>query len=261
MIVTPVYGTRALKIKSGKQRLLIISDLHLGLTAELAKQGIELPSQIPPTKDRILKLLKKEHPDRLILLGDVKHNIPVTSWQEWKELPDFFSELSDMVQIEILPGNHDGDIEGLVPKDVIIHDSKGILVNNDKIGLMHGHTWPNPRLLGAEIIISGHNHPTIEFKDNLGARITEPSWVKTSIDIKKIPDKIKEGKDISNLELIMVPAFNNLVGGSPINHNMPDKLIGPIFKAGAVRLNEAEIYLLDGTFLGKLKDLKKNWKS
>ncbi|KXB09639.1 hypothetical protein AKJ35_00535 [candidate division MSBL1 archaeon SCGC-AAA833F18] len=252
-----MYGTRALRIESENRRLLVICDLHLGMTAELADQGIEIPSQIPKTKERILNLIEKEKPNRLILLGDIKHNVPITSWQEWRDLPDFFSELNDHAPIEILPGNHDGDIEGLVPQDVIIHDSRGITVSDGKVGLMHGHTWPNPKLLKAETIVTGHNHPIIEFRDKLGARMTEPAWVKAKIDPEKFPEKLRKEITGTGFELLVIPAFNKLIGGAPVNRGIPEELLGPMFKAGAIQLDEAEIYLLDGTFLGELENLKK----
>ncbi|MBS3815036.1 MAG: metallophosphoesterase [Hadesarchaea archaeon] len=257
MTVTPIYGKRALRVESEEQRVLVIGDLHLGITAELSDKGIELPSQIPKTKERILDLVDDEKPDRLIFLGDVKHNIPVTSWGEWRDLPDFFSELSEQVPIEILPGNHDGDIKGLVPKDVIVHDAKGITINKNKVGLLHGHAWPDPKLMKTEKIITGHNHPTMEFQDKLGTRITEPAWVKTKLIPQKLPDELKNEIDGEGPELLIIPAFNKLVGGAPINRGMPEELLGPMFKSGVIQMDEAEVYLLDGTFLGKLKNLRR----
>ena len=53
------------------------------------------------------------------------------------------------------------------------------------------------------------------------------------------------------LELLVMPAFSELVGGATVNREIPEELIGPMFKAGAVKLDEAEAYLLDGKFLGK----------
>ena len=52
-------------------------------------------------------------------------------------------------------------------------------------------------------------------------------------------------------ELLVMSAFSELVGGATVNREIPEELIGPMFKAGAVKLDEAEAYLLDGKFLGK----------
>jgi metallophosphoesterase superfamily enzyme len=54
-----------------------------------------------------------------------------------------------------------------------------------------------------------------------------------------------------------MPAFGELVGGAAVNRRMPDELLGPMFRAGVVSLDEAEVYMLDGTYLGRVKELRK----
>jgi hypothetical protein len=59
-----------------------------------------------------------------------------------------------------------------------------------------------------------------------------------------------------------MPSFNDFLGGRPINETHPRKeigseaLIGPILRLEAVDVDEAELYLLDGTFLGTLNQLR-----
>lgn len=257
MTAVPVRGNPALIVRAGRERTLVVADLHLGTEGELAEKGISLPSQVPRVRKRLLWLIKKLKPDRLILLGDVKHNIPIASWQEWRELPGFFEELSKLVRVEIVRGNHDGGLEGMVPKSVVIHNAKGIVLGKRRrVGLMHGHTWPSPELLDTELLVAAHNHPAIEFRDKFGVRTIEPVWLKGGLNAVKFPKKIR-GKIKGELpELLVMPAFSELVGGAAVNRGIPRELIGPMFKAGAVRLDEAEAYLLDGTFLGKVRDLR-----
>lgn len=258
MVAVPIYGARALVLELERERVLVAADLHLGLEAELAGKGIELPSQIPKVRERLLRLIRQEEPDRLIFLGDVKHNVPITSWQEWRDLPDFFSELSEHVQVEILPGNHDGDIEGLVPRGVVIHDPRGMVIGEHKeIGLMHGHTWPGAELLKTNMIITGHNHPVVEFRDELGARVTEPAWLRYRLEPSKFPKKLQAEIEGEGPQVLVTPAFSELISGAAVNRAMPEELLGPIFKAGAAKLDEAEVYLLDGTFLGEVRSLRK----
>ncbi len=53
-----------------------------------------------------------------------------------------------------------------------------------------------------------------------------------------------------------MPAFNRLLGGVPVNvKKMSNELLGPLLKNNFIDMNNAEIYLLDGTYLGKLKNL------
>lgn len=256
MKISPVQNARALKIDLEKEGILAVGDLHLGISAELADKGIQIPSRIPKVRRRLLKIIRDEGPDRLFFLGDVKHNIPVTSWEEWENLPDFFAELSKRVKVEIVPGNHDGDIEGLIPRDVVLHGAGGTTVGGDGVGFLHGHAWPEPELLRSEAIVMGHNHPIIEFRDELGARVREPAWVRTRLKPENLPEELREEVKGEGPEITVVPAFSKLVGGGIVNREIPEKLLGPIFKADAIDLEDAEIHLLDGTFLGKLKDLR-----
>ncbi len=258
MVAVPIYCARALTLELEGERALIAADLHLGLEVELSKMGIELPNQLPKVKERLLRLVQQEEPDRLILLGDVKHNVPITSWQEQRDLPDFFAELGEHARVEILPGNHDGNIKGLVPEGTVVHDPRGIVVGEGKrVGLLHGHAWPNPELLKTDLIITGHNHPAVEFRDELGARMTEPVWLRYGIDPSKFPKKLQGEIEGDGPQILVAPAFSELISGAAVNRALPEELLGPIFKSGAAKLDGAEVYLLDGTFLGTLGDLKK----
>jgi hypothetical protein len=256
MVATPIRGTPALLIKSARERALIVADLHLGIEGELASKGVSLPSQIPKINERLIELIEQRRPDRLIFLGDVKHNVPIASWQEWRELPGFFEELAKLVHIEVIRGNHDGGLDGMVPRGVKIHGARGIVLGKRKrVGLMHGHTWPSPELLNAKLLVAAHNHPAVEFRDELGGRTVEPVWLRAKLDETKFPKKLREG--IKNMlpELLVMPAFSDLVGGAAVNRTIPQELLGPMFKTGAVKLERAEAYLLDGTFLGIIRDL------
>jgi putative SbcD/Mre11-related phosphoesterase len=262
MNATPIHGTPALLINVARERVLVVADLHLGIEAELASGGVGLPSQMPRIKERLIELIHRQDPDRLIFLGDVKHNVPVAAWQEWRELPEFFADLAKLTRVEIVPGNHDGDIEGMVPSGVVIHGPKGmVLGRRRRVGLIHGHAWPSPKVLKVELLVAAHNHPAVEFRDELGARTIEPVWLRCRIEPKKFPEKLRNAVEGGGPELLVMPAFSELVGGGTVNRAIPEELLGPMFKAGAVRLEEAEVHLLDGTFLGTvaaLRELKKD---
>jgi hypothetical protein len=59
-----------------------------------------------------------------------------------------------------------------------------------------------------------------------------------------------------------MPSFNDFLGGRPINATRPRKeigseaLIGPLLRSEAVDVDNADLYLLDGTFLGSLNHLR-----
>src|SRR2546428_822224 len=56
-------------------------------------------------------------------------------------------------------------------------------------------------------------------------------------------------------EAIVVPSFNELCGGMPVN-DVRARFIGPLFDEALVRVEDASIHLLDGTNLGRLGDIK-----
>jgi len=258
MNAKPILGTPALLINFPKEKVIAVSDLHLGLEAELAKEGVELPSQMSKVKERLIDLIHKHSPDRLVMLGDVKHNVPIVAWQEWRELPEFFADLAKLTRVEIVLGNHDGDIEGMVPPEVTIHNPKGLVLGaRKKVGFIHGHAWPSPEVLKVELLVAGHNHPAVELRDELGARTIEPVWLRSRLEPKKFPKKLRDAIEDGGPRFLVMPAFSELVGGSAINRAIPEELLGPMFKAGAVKLDEAEAILLDGTFLGTVATLKK----
>lgn len=254
MRIRLVEGEPALILDINGERALVVADLHLGVEKELAESGISLPSQMPKVRQKLLELLEVEKPDRLIFLGDVKHNVPVASWQEWRELPGLFAELSKLARIEILPGNHDGDIRGMIAGDVVIREAGGMVMG--RAGLLHGHAWPKAELLRAGLLVMGHNHPAVELRGELGNRATERVWLRCRLDRSKFPAGLREGFGKEPPELLVMPAFSEVVGRSVINRAMPEELLGPIFKAGAARVEEAEVYMLDGTFLGTVEALR-----
>lgn len=256
MDISPVKNTRALKISLEDSEVLVVGDLHLGISAELSRKGIELPNQIREVQRRLQRIIREEEAEQLFFLGDIKHNIPITSRQEWENLPRFFSDLGEEVEIDVVVGNHDGDIQGLIPKEVGLHGSKGTTIGGGRIGLLHGHAWPAPELMRAEEIIMGHNHPIIEFRDDLGGRVKEPAWMKTRVNVENLPEELQEEVDGEGPRVTIAPAFSKLVGGEAINKKTDEKLLGPLFNADAIEIDGSEIYLLDGTFLGKLEDLR-----
>ena len=108
--ITPIIEEPAL-IVTNTEISLVVADIHLGIEWDLYRSGINLPSQMEERLDRILGYIQANSPDRVILLGDVKHNVPQVSWQEKDEIPRFLETLAEYAHVDIFPGNHDGGIE------------------------------------------------------------------------------------------------------------------------------------------------------
>ncbi|WP_340820815.1 metallophosphoesterase [Methanolobus sp. WCC4] len=260
--IDPIIDEPALVV-SNETKALVIADVHLGIEWDLYRSGFSIPSRMKYGLERVLAYIKQVSPDRIILLGDVKHNVPQISWQERDEIPYFLSTLSDHAIVDIFPGNHDGGIEYLLPDDgdINVHPVRGSVIEN--VGYFHGHTWPDPKLLNAEYIITAHNHPTIRLTDSLGFAMVEQSWIRTRLDLQVLQGHFtslelsKENGNWNDPELIVVPSFNELCGGVAFNESMHDDLLGPLFSSKGVDIDNAQAYLLDGTQLGKLKNIRK----
>jgi metallophosphoesterase superfamily enzyme len=223
--------------------------------------------------EKIVKLLISHKPAILVLLGDVKHTVSRIEFSEWHDVPDFFEKISKFVHdIKIIPGNHDGNLEALVPRTVEITSPKGEIILDD-VGVFHGHAWPSVELLKCKYLIMGHLHPVITLRDDFGFRTTRQVWIKAECSINKLA--LSLGKNVSNKsrefldsflskdsfsELIIIPSFNGLLGGQPVNINsQPDQenvYFGPILRSRSIEMYKAEVYMLDGTFLGKIGNLK-----
>lgn len=230
---------------------LVVGDLHLGIESEFYKSGFMIPSRIERIKERILKMAFDNRCKKLVLLGDVKHDFHGVSWQEEREIPAFLEDLAKRLEVHVCPGNHDGNLREIAPKKIRIHPNSGFRLGSCFFN--HGQSWPGKDWLDAEVLVTGHNHPVIEFRDSLGFRSIEQCWLRAKLDRKKIKEKYGEAGAVK--EAVLAPAFNSLVGGMPVNRESEGEL-GPLMKNGIVRLNECGVYLLDGTYLGKVKNLK-----
>jgi metallophosphoesterase superfamily enzyme len=222
----------------------------------------------------LLKLIKESKPTRLILLGDVKDAITKVAMEDWKDIPEFFGDINKEVSdIQVLLGNHDGNLEPLLPETVKILPASGASFGD--VGLFHGHAWPAPELLECRSLITGHVHPTVAIRDPMGLRITRQVFVKAPCNGEQLAKSLLNflgTRNNSNLnttldsqfkvsQLFIMPSFNQFLGGRPINERKrgkkkTDALIGPILRSGCVNIDEAEVYLLDGTFLGTVDQLK-----
>ena len=240
----PILNEPALFISNKK--ILVVADLHIGIETELREYGLHADSQTQKMIDNLISLCRKYRPKEIVLLGDIKHNIPSSTIQERKDVKNFLEAIQAYGVIHILPGNHDGNIKKISPKDILIHPSDGVIIGN--IGFVHGHRWPNKEIMLCEQIIIGHTHPTIMLTDRLGYKTFEPCWLKG----KTIEDKLKERYPSSaEVQILVMPAFNPLCGGIAVNK---EGIMGPIGKI--MDIKNAQVYLLDGSSLGRVKDIQ-----
>jgi putative SbcD/Mre11-related phosphoesterase len=266
-------------IKTEKSKTLLIADPHIGWENELQRKGIHVPSQTIKLLDKLTALITQYKPDSVVILGDVKYTVMKTELGEWHDIPDFFNKLSSLVKdVAIVRGNHDANLEPLLPENVKMLPATGTIIGD--VGVFHGHKWPSPELLKCKTLVMGHLHPVVVFRDPAGFKITRQVWMKADCNtealakvfLEKHGAKIKGtteqtlknhfGFKAKTSELLIMPSFNDFLGGRPINEAHPKKetgaegLIGPVLRSHAVDVAHSEFFLLDGTFLGTLNQLK-----
>ena len=172
-------------IKTAKKKTLVIADPHLGWELALQEKGIHVPSQTPKILKKLVALLSKYKPDVLLILGDVKYTVVASEPGEWRDIPDFFSEIKKHVaEVDIVRGNHDANLEPMLPENIKLHPATGVIV--DDVGLFHGHKWPSPALLGCKTLIMGHLHPVVVFRDPAGFKLTRQVWMKADCNTEAL---------------------------------------------------------------------------
>ena len=278
-MITPLRPHPAALIRTQKTRTMVIADLHIGWEMALSQKGIYVPTQMPKLLQTLKKLLSIYKPSKLLILGDVKYTVVTADIGEWHDIPDFFDELRKQIkEICIIRGNHDGNLEALLPERIRILPATGTILG--EVGVFHGHRWPSPSLLRCKTILMGHVHPIVVFRDPAGFRVTRQVWVKAQCNTIELTRAILEKNRVKiendpqetlrkhykirpkTSQLFIMPSFNDFLGGRPLNERKssvsakPEIIVGPVLRLKAVDMENAETYLLDGTFLGTLNQLR-----
>jgi len=260
-----VMGYAALLLSKPGHRVLVVADLHIGWESTLADKGFHIPSQVGKMLQALKRLIKAYRPRSLIFLGDVKHTITGAEAEEWAEIPGFFEVLKGLVpEVLVIPGNHDGKLSSLLPEGVELLDPGGLALWGS-FGLFHGHAWPSPELLACKWLITGHVHPVVVFKQGPYFRTSSRAWLVMDCDGDALARELARRGRATGLpepgvkKLVVMPSFNEFLGGQAVNKPRPgdEALIGPVLRSGCVRLGGAEVYLLDGTFMGRVDQLKR----
>jgi uncharacterized protein len=212
-----------------KEKILIISDLHLGYEEALNKQGYLIPRfQFEEIIKKLKSILKKVNPNKIIINGDLKHEFGNISKLEWKQVTDLIDFFKNK-EIILIKGNHDNILGPIAKKKNVKLVDK---YETDNILITHGHKVP--KKLNKTIII-GHEHPAISFEDRKDQKF-------------KCFLKGKYKKHT----LIVTPSFNLISSGTDITKQ---KLLSPFLKHN---LNNFEVYIIEDKVykFGKVKDIK-----
>jgi len=149
------------------ERMLIISDLHIGKAAHFRKAGIQVPSTVSRTDlDKLSLLIEQYAPDTLLVTGDMFHhqmNSEVESFREWRIA---FPQL----RIMLIKGNHDLlENEDYAALSIEVHAKE----------VLHGpfrFVHDQPKIFDEYYNITGHIHPGITIYGKARQQIKLPCF-------------------------------------------------------------------------------------
>jgi len=214
-----------------KEKILIISDLHIGLEEAYNKDGILIPRfQFPEIIKHLNKIFSRIKPKITVINGDLKHEFGIISQQEWSyvlKLLDYLIEKNQ--EIILIKGNHDTVLEPIADKREI--KILNFYNPNKNITITHGHKIL--KNLNKTIII-GNEHPAISFR--------ERKYEKYKCFLL--------GK-YKNHKIIVLPSFNFVTEGTDITK---EKTISPYLKQD---LKDFEVFVVEDKIykFGKIKDV------
>lgn len=245
-MIEPIPDAPAAVADLDDETAVIIADYHAGFEIALQYDGLEIDSQAQARRERLLELVREHGADRVVILGDLGHWIGEPIGLELEEITRLIDAIQAVAELTIVKGNHDGKLENAI--DLDIAPARGLRLG--EVGFVHGHTKPSPAVLEASHVCSGHEHVQIRLEDSVGGARIERGWLRGQLD----PEGFEGYENAAEFtgDLIVFPAFNDLVGGTYVN--IPgQEFLSPFLPAG---LKDPETYLLDGTHLGSLAQLQ-----
>ena len=235
MKTNEIYGAQIIDSALMIKDCLIISDIHLGYEYALNRQGVMIPRfQYKKIVARLKKIIENSNADKIIVNGDLKHELGKINKQEWDEVMDFIEFLKEHFQeIILIKGNHD-NFTGFIAEKCGLEVYENYSVANCIV--MHGDRIP-PNEIKEDTVIIGHEHPSIGLRS--GERV----------------EKVKcflKGK-LNGKKFVVMPSFNFITEGSDC---LQQKTISPFLKD--VSLDDFEVLAVENFEIlnfGKIKNL------
>lgn len=240
MVTVRIVPSKPALIVEDKERHVVVADLHIGFESRLAANSVFLGkgSTVGETIAEIREIIVGEGIGSLILLGDIKSSVGSITRAEWDDVPVFFEEMRKIADVSLIPGNHDANIQRLVPDGVTLAGPAGLILGNTL--LTHGHAMPSENFSHVERIIMGHMHPVFFEEGSVlnGQRV----WVQARAQRQDLFPSAR-----GEIELLLIPSFNRYFYAA---HRQRRKrsispIIGRIKKFGSAR-----IVTLDGSVIG-----------
>jgi uncharacterized protein len=186
--------------------VLVVADLHIGFEEKYRSTGINIESNVQKMASELENIIDENKVTSLVIAGDVKSGIDRILQSEWENVPKLLNRLARKCRVTIVPGNHDGGLQNLVPDNVEVADINGVLIGDTLI--IHGHTRPLAKFSDCQRIIMGHVHPIYQKRGSPLSGM--PVWAFVRVTRSSLfPEKIPaDGDSSSMVEVIVLPSFN-----------------------------------------------------
>ena len=129
---------------------------------------------------RLMDVLKKEQPDKLILLGDILYHGPRNDLPKDyapKQVIEMLTEVKE--KILCVRGNCEAEVDQMVLPFPCMSDFSQLMMDGKTFFLTHGHLWdPDklPCLPEGSIFLYGHTHVKLD-KEVRGIRCLNPGSI------------------------------------------------------------------------------------
>lgn len=161
------YVGKCLLLDDNEEKVLVVGDLHLGFERILRENGVMVPVNILKSLVEDFDLIFKHvgNINKIVLLGDIKHDFGRNEIDEYKEIGEILNYLRRKCEdVWIVKGNHDVMIEGVVRGLDRIEIKEYFLWKN--VCFVHGDKdFPEIHEKAVKMWIVGHGHPAININD------------------------------------------------------------------------------------------------
>ena len=183
---------------------LVLADLHLGRTGT----AVELPVGAgEDMRDRLAALLDRFDPSTVVIAGDLLHSFGGVPRGVTRTLGALRGTVRAAgAELVVLPGNHDTLLETVWDGPTRQTYQAGETV------ICHGHAIPEPETEADRYVI-GHDHPTIVIEGD-----RRPCYL--------AGDGVYQDADV-----LVVPTFNRVIAGVPVNNVTGGALMSPLLPA------------------------------
>ncbi|MAG02757.1 hypothetical protein CMI42_05450 [Candidatus Pacearchaeota archaeon] len=187
--------------------ILVIGDIHIG------HDGVHGRAMFPKAQldniieklERVFDNLENEKVNRVVLLGDVKHDfgkISDAEWRETLELLDYLKKKCD--KIIVIKGNHDTMLEPILKKrNVLLKDYYKVRIDGESWCFLHGNEMFK-QCLDSDWLVFGHLHPAITLYDKYKGEkfkcFLKGKWEGKKVLILPSFSEFSLGYDLSDVE-------------------------------------------------------------